>query len=73
MPAISTVKYPVRVSDDPLYLTVCQVRERFGVSDVRTDRHLRKHGFPRPIRLGAPRSKLPCGARDAPRELGAAA
>jgi predicted DNA-binding transcriptional regulator AlpA len=56
MRAISTIKYRTRVSDDPLYLTVGQVRERFGVTDTWICRHIRDRGFPQPVRFG-PKSK----------------
>jgi hypothetical protein len=34
MRALSTIKHRIRVSDDGRFLTIGQVRERFGVSDM---------------------------------------
>jgi predicted DNA-binding transcriptional regulator AlpA len=45
-----------RVSNDARYLTIGQVRERFGVSDMWVWRHMRQHGFPRPVQFGGPTS-----------------
>ena len=45
-----------RVSNDARYLTIGQVRERFGVSDMWVWRHMRHHGFPRPVQFGGPTS-----------------
>ncbi len=50
--AHSTLTHRIRVSDDTRYLTIGQVRERFGVSDMWVWRHMRDHGFPRPVRFG---------------------
>ena len=54
--AQSTHKHRIRVSDDARYLTIGQVRERFAVSDMWVWRHIRDHGFPRPIQFGGPTS-----------------
>lgn len=53
---VSTIPLRVRVSSDRRYLTIGQVRERFGVSDMWVWRHMRTHGFPRPIQFGGPTS-----------------
>ena len=50
--SISTIKKRIRVSDDARYLTAGQVRERFGVSDMWIYRHIKQHGFPKPVRFG---------------------
>jgi predicted DNA-binding transcriptional regulator AlpA len=54
--AVSTVPLRIRVSRDRRYLTAGQVRERFGVSDMWIWRHIRVHGFPRPVQFGGPTS-----------------
>jgi predicted DNA-binding transcriptional regulator AlpA len=54
--AHSTLTHRIRVSDDTRYLTIGQVRERFGVSDMWVWRHMRAHGFPRPVQFGGPTS-----------------
>lgn len=40
------------VSNDPVFLTIGQVRERYGVSDMWVFRYTRDHGFPAPIKFG---------------------
>jgi len=54
--AIATTAKRFRVADDTRYLTIGQVRERFGVSDMWVWRYMRKHGFPKPIQFGGPTS-----------------
>ena len=54
--AQSTHQNRIRVSDDARNLTIGQVRERFGVSDMWVWRHMRAHGFPRPVQFGGPTS-----------------
>jgi predicted DNA-binding transcriptional regulator AlpA len=56
MRALSTIKHRIRVSDDARYLTIGQVRERFGVSDMWVWRYMRQHGFPKPVQFGGPTS-----------------
>jgi predicted DNA-binding transcriptional regulator AlpA len=56
MRALSTIKHHIRVSDDARYLTAGQLRERYGVSDMWLWRHMRQHGFPKPVRFGGPTS-----------------
>ena len=53
---MSTISHRIRVSDDARYLTIGQVRERYGVSDMWIWRHMRDHGFPRPVQFGGPTS-----------------
>jgi predicted DNA-binding transcriptional regulator AlpA len=53
---VTAIPHRIRVSDDARYLTVGQVRERFGVSDMWVWRHMRHHGFPSPIQFGGPTS-----------------
>jgi predicted DNA-binding transcriptional regulator AlpA len=48
----STIPHRIRVSDDVRYLTIGQVRERFGVSAMWVYRYMRDHGFPKPVRFG---------------------
>jgi predicted DNA-binding transcriptional regulator AlpA len=57
MRVVSSVR-PLRfsVSNDVRYLTAGQIRERFGVSDMWIWRHMRAHGFPRPVQFGGPTS-----------------
>jgi len=43
-------------SDDCRYLTVGQVRERYGVSAMWIVRYMRDHGFPQPIKFGGTKS-----------------
>jgi predicted DNA-binding transcriptional regulator AlpA len=52
MRAQSTLKTHYVVSDKPIYLTVGQVRERFGVSAMWIRRHMIQHGFPHPVQFG---------------------
>jgi predicted DNA-binding transcriptional regulator AlpA len=55
--AHSTLAHRISVSNDARYLTAGQVRVRFGgVSDMWIWRHMRDHGFPRPVRFGGPTS-----------------
>ncbi len=55
--AISTVTHRIFVADDPRYLTVGQVKRRFGdVSDMWVYRHTRDHGFPKAVKFGGPAS-----------------
>jgi predicted DNA-binding transcriptional regulator AlpA len=49
---VSAIYHRIRVSDDARYLAIGQVRERFGVSDMWVYRHIRDHGFPKPVRFG---------------------
>ena len=56
MRAVSTIKRRIDVSTDARYLTIGQVRERFYVSDMWVWRHMRAHGFPRPVQFGGPTS-----------------
>jgi predicted DNA-binding transcriptional regulator AlpA len=56
VPAISNLRYRIHVSTDARYLTIGQVRERFGVSDMWVWRHMRRHGFPKPVQFGGPTS-----------------
>jgi predicted DNA-binding transcriptional regulator AlpA len=52
----STVKHRYRVSSDVRYLTIGQIRERYGVSDMWVWRYMKRHGFPRPVQFGGPTS-----------------
>jgi predicted DNA-binding transcriptional regulator AlpA len=54
--ASSAIHHRIRVSDDARYLSIGQVRERFGVSDMWVWRYMRHHGFPKPIKFGGPTS-----------------
>lgn len=55
--AISTVTHRICVADDPQYLTIGQVKRRFGdVSDMWVWRHIRDHGFPKAVKFGGPTS-----------------
>jgi predicted DNA-binding transcriptional regulator AlpA len=54
--AVSTLKHRIYVADDARYLTIGQVREWFGVSDMWVWRHMRNHGFPRAVQFGGPTS-----------------
>lgn len=49
---LSVTPHRIRVSDDARYLAIGQVRERFGVSDMWVWRHMRDHGFPKPVQFG---------------------
>jgi predicted DNA-binding transcriptional regulator AlpA len=57
MRATSIIKHRIRVSDDPLYLADGQIRERFSVADMWICRHIKNHGFPKPMRFGGRKSK----------------
>jgi predicted DNA-binding transcriptional regulator AlpA len=47
----------IRISDDVRYLTVGQVKRRYGgVSDMWVWRYMREHGFPKPVQFGGPTS-----------------
>jgi predicted DNA-binding transcriptional regulator AlpA len=47
----------IRVSDDVRFLTIGQVKRRYGnVSDMWIWRRLRDHAFPKPVRFGGPTS-----------------
>jgi len=48
----SLLQRHIRVSNDARYLTIGQVRERFGVSDMWVWRYMRRHDFPKPIQFG---------------------
>jgi len=51
------VTHRVRTSDDPKFLTIGQVRHRYGgVSDMWIFRHIKDHGMPPGIRFGGPTS-----------------
>lgn len=52
MRAVSTVSRRIEVSANARYLTIGQVRERYCVSDMWVYRHMRDHGFPKPVRFG---------------------
>jgi predicted DNA-binding transcriptional regulator AlpA len=54
--ALSTRPHYVVQSSDPKYLSAGEIKERFGVSDMWLWRHMRDHGFPRPIQFGGPTS-----------------
>ena len=54
--AHSTLTHRIRVSDDTRYLTIGQVRERFGVSAMWIWRYMRRHDFPKPVQFGGPTS-----------------
>jgi hypothetical protein len=57
--AISTVTHRIRVADDPQYLTIGQVRRRFGdVSDMWVYRYIRDHGFPKAVKFGGPTTDI---------------
>jgi predicted DNA-binding transcriptional regulator AlpA len=49
--ASSAIHHRIRVSDDARYLTIGQVRERFGVSDIWAWRYMRQRGFPKPVQF----------------------
>jgi predicted DNA-binding transcriptional regulator AlpA len=53
---LSASQHRICVSNDVHYLTVGQVRERYGVSAMWIWRHMRDHGFPKPVRFGGPKS-----------------
>jgi predicted DNA-binding transcriptional regulator AlpA len=50
--AISNLNRHISVSRDARYLTVGQLRERFGVSCMWIVRRMADAGFPKPVRLG---------------------
>ena len=51
--ALSTATHRVRTSDDPLFLTIGQVRARYGdVSVMWVNRHIKQNGMPAGIRFG---------------------
>ncbi len=50
--AISTIKDRIRISGEARYLTIGQIRERFSVSDMWVWRHMRWHGFRKPVQFG---------------------
>jgi predicted DNA-binding transcriptional regulator AlpA len=53
MRALSTRPRFITVSTDARYLTAGQIRERFGgKSDMWIFRHMRDHGFPKPVKFG---------------------
>jgi predicted DNA-binding transcriptional regulator AlpA len=55
--AIATVTHRISLADDPQYLTIGQVKRRFGdVSDMWIWRALRRNNFPQPVRFGGPTS-----------------
>jgi predicted DNA-binding transcriptional regulator AlpA len=54
--AVSTRSHYIGVSNDSRYLSAGQIRERFGVSEMWIFRHMRDHGFPKPLRFGGPTS-----------------
>ena len=56
MRAVSTLRHRIEISTDARYLTIGQVRERYGVSDMTVWRAMRHHGFPKPVRFGGPTS-----------------
>lgn len=56
MRAISSTQRRIEVSTDSRYLTIGQVRDRFGVSDMWVWRHIRQYGFPKPVQFGGPTS-----------------
>jgi len=54
--AHSTLSHRIRLADDSRYLTIGQVRERFGVSAMWVWRYMRQYGFPKPVQFGGPTS-----------------
>lgn len=57
MRALSTPSHYVTISDDDRYLSAAQVKRRYGdVSDMWVRRHMRDHGFPKPVQFGGPTS-----------------
>jgi predicted DNA-binding transcriptional regulator AlpA len=53
----TTSTHRIRVSDDVRYLTIGQVKRRYGdVSDMWVWRHMRDHGFPKALQFGGPTS-----------------
>ena len=54
---LTTSTHRVRVSDDIRYLTIGQVKRRYGdVSAMWVWRRMRDHGFPKPVHFGGPTS-----------------
>lgn len=53
---LSVSRHRIRVSTDVHFLSVGQIRERYGVSAMWIWRHMRDHGFPKPVRFGGPTS-----------------
>jgi predicted DNA-binding transcriptional regulator AlpA len=54
---LTTSTHRIRVSDDVRYLTIGQVKRRYGdVSDMWVLRHMADHGFPKPVQFGGPTS-----------------
>jgi predicted DNA-binding transcriptional regulator AlpA len=53
---LNRINHRIRVSDDARYLTIGQVRECFGVSDMWVWRYMRQHGFPKAVQFGGPTS-----------------
>ena len=54
---LATSTHRIRVSDDVRYLTIGQVKRRYGdVSDMWVWLHVRDHGFPKPLQFGGPTS-----------------
>jgi predicted DNA-binding transcriptional regulator AlpA len=56
MRALSTRPRFITVSTDARYLSISQVRERYGVSAMWIWRHMRDRGFPKPVKFGGPTS-----------------
>jgi predicted DNA-binding transcriptional regulator AlpA len=57
MRALSTLRHRIEIAADARYLTIGQVRERFGgVSDMWVWRYMRRHNFPKPVQFGGPTS-----------------
>jgi predicted DNA-binding transcriptional regulator AlpA len=52
----ATLRHRIQVSADARYLSIGQVRERFGVSDMWVWRHMRDQNFPKPVQFGGPTS-----------------
>lgn len=53
----TTSRYRILISDDVRYLTIGQVKRRYGgVSDMWVWRYMREHGFPKPVQFGDPTS-----------------
>jgi len=53
----TTSSHRIRISDDVRYLTIGQIKRRYGgVSDMWVWRYMREHGFPRPVQFGGPTS-----------------
>jgi predicted DNA-binding transcriptional regulator AlpA len=55
--SLTLVSHRIRTADDPAFLTVGQVKLRYGgVSDMWITRHIKDHGMPPGIKLGGPTS-----------------